>query len=418
MKKNIYILLTLCFALANSIFAFGGSILQILALVIVLLMVLSKGIEKLNFATLLFFCCCIISIMTNNIPEFFKPWPRLAQYLLILLAVSPLISSYLIEVLRLKVIEIVTLAFAIISLGSFIYYMMGMGWTTVGYFGLAQHPNFLGFFGMTSNITLWALFFMYEERKKKIIVLALLVASLIVTMLSAARICLAASMVGMLMLVYFRYRGRIGKLLKVLVLAGGVGAAAFPVYQPYLEGIMYKQNASEEAESATSSRDALWATRLEEIHRSPITGVGCFSVDTSIQDDDKHYNPYNAIMGTVELGSTYLGVMSQTGILGFVFFTLILLTAIYKCWRAIRLTDSMVPIWLFALFGAVAIHMIVEGYATHAGSMQCVFLWLLLSCMMSSVDAMEEEEERLVEVLRIEEEDEDDDDEDDDEEDE
>lgn len=406
MKKNIYIFLVLCFAFANSVFAFGGSFSQILALVIVLLMVLSKGIEKLSFATLLFFCCCIISIITNNIPDFFKPWPRLAQYLLILLAVSPLIGGYLIDVFRFKVLECVTLALSLVALGSFGYYMMGMGWTTVGYFGLAQHPNFLGFFGMISNITLWALFFMYEERKKKIIILALLVASLIVTMLSAARICLAATIVGMLVLVYFRYKGRLGKLLKVLVLTGGIAAAAFPVYQPYLDGIMYKQNASEDAESATSSRDALWATRVEEIHRSPITGVGCFSVDTSIQDDEKHYNPYNQITGTVELGSTYLGVMSQTGILGFVFFALILLTAVYKCWSATRQTDSMVPIWLFALFGAIAIHMIVEGYATHAGSMQCVFLWLLLSCMMAPVDAMEEEEARLVEVLHIEDDDE------------
>ena len=106
MKKNIYIFLVLCFAFANSVFAFGGSFSQILALVIVLLMVLSKGIEKLSFATLLFFCCCIISIITNNIPDFFKPWPRLAQYLLILLAVSPLIGGYLIDVFRFKVLEV------------------------------------------------------------------------------------------------------------------------------------------------------------------------------------------------------------------------------------------------------------------------------------------------------------------------
>ena len=411
MGKYLYIFLTLCFAVANSIFAFWGSLSQILALVIVLLMVLSKGIEKFSFATLLFFCCCIISIMANNIPEFFKPWSRLVQYLLILLTVSPLVGSYLIDVLRFKVLEIVTLALSLVALGSFVYYLMGMGMTTVGYFGLAQHPNFLGFFGMISNISLWALFFMFEERKKKFIVLALLIASLIVTMLSAARICLAATLVGMLMLVYFRYKGRLGKLFKVLVFTGGIAAAAFPVYQPYLEGIMYKQNAAEDAESTTSSRDAIWATRLEEIHRSPITGVGCFSVDTSIQDDDKYYNPFNPITGTVELGSTYLGVMSQMGILGFVFFALILLTAVYKCWRATRQTDSMIPIWLFALFGAMAIHMIVEGYATHAGSMQCVFLWLLLSCMMTPIDAMEEEEDRLVELLHIDDDEEDEDEE-------
>lgn len=421
MNKYLYIFLVFCFAVTNSIFILTfGSMMQLVALGILFLMTLSRGVEKVNVATILFAACCLLSIMVNVIPAFFSPWARFGQFFLLLLAVSPMVGSYRIDSLRMLTMEMVTLALGIISLGSFLYYLSGQGITMVGYFGLALHPNFLGFFAMITNITLLALLFMYENRKKKIIVGCMLVASILITMLSAARICLAGSAVGMLMLTYFWFKDRLGKLLKIAVLAFGIGFGAYPVYQPlvepYLAGVMTKQASSEEAESSTSSRDGLWATRLEEIHRYPVTGVGCFAVDTSIESDDTYYNPFNTNTGAIELGSTYLGVMSQTGMLGFFFFAIILLTAAFKCWRAMRQTDSIIPIWLFALFGAVAIHMIVEGYGMTAGSMQCLFLWLLLGSMMLPVDVMEDEEDRLVELLRMEEED--DDDEEDDEEDE
>lgn len=58
-------------------------------------------------------------------------------------------------------------------------------------------------------------------------------------------------------------------------------------------------------------------------------------------------------------------------------------------------TDSLIPLWLLSVFAALAVHMVVEGYATHAGSMQCIFLWLLLSCMMMPAETMEEEEEDI-----------------------
>lgn len=421
MNKYLYIFLVFCFAITNSIYSFGGSIMQLVALFIIFVMSLSRGVERVNFATLAFAACCLLSIMLNNIPDYFRPWARFGQYGLLLLAVSPLIGSYKIDSLRMLTLEIVTLALSIIAVGSFFFYLAGMGMTIVGYFGLAQHPNFLGFFAMISNISLLSLLYLFEQKKKKIVVGVLLLASMAITMLSAARICLAGSAVGMFMLTYFWFKDRLGKLLKIAVLTLGIGFGAYPVYQPYVEpylaGVMAKQASSEEAESSTSSRDAIWATRFEEIRRYPVTGVGCFSVDTSIESDDTYYNPYNTVTGSVELGSTFLGVMSQTGILGFFFFALVLLTAMVKCWKAIRQTDSIIPIWLFSLFGAVCIHMVVEGYATTAGSMQCLFLWLLVAAMMVPVDVMEDEEDRLVEVLQMEEEEEEDDEDDEDEDD-
>ena len=111
----------------------------------------------------------------------------------------------------------------------------------------------------------------------------------------------------------------------------------------------------------------------------------------------------------MELGSTYLGVISQTGVVGFIGFVMILLVSFLHCYKLICATGTFVAMWLMALFAAIGVHMVVEGYATHAGSMQCLFLWLLFSCMMLPAEIIEEEEMRIEEKLGIEYDDDEDD---------
>ncbi len=392
MNKFLYFFFVFCFAFSNSIYAFGGSIWQNVAVVTCLLVVLFKGVDKVGYATVYFVVCCLLSILVNNIPDFFHPGERFIQYIVVLLSFSPLLQGNGIHAFRLKMMETVIIALTVITIASFLLRCAGGGITSVGYFGYAQHPNFLGFFSMITTIALLMLFFLATKKKVRLIIGGLFVFSLLTVMLSAARICLAGTVLGCLVFIYLYYKDNLSRLLTVVIVVAALVAVAFPLYEPYLDGVLYKQNAAEEAGSGTLSRDGIWATRMEEIRRYPILGVGCFSVDTSIEEDDTYYNPYNVLMGTVELGSTYLGVMSQTGILGMIGFVAILVMALWRCWKTMKETDSLIPLWLLSVFAALAVHMVVEGYATHAGSMQCIFLWLLLSCMMMPAETMEEEE--------------------------
>lgn len=412
MNKYLYYFLVFCFVFSNSVFGVGGNIWQNIALALFLIIIISQGVDKVEISMLLFLLCCVVSIVVNDIPVFFKPYERFAQYLLVVVAVSPLIRSSRIDFYRMKLLELVFVSFGILTIGSFVYKLMGAGITTLGYWGLALHPNFLGFFSMISCISLFILLFLYRKRTYKIVVGGLCIISFLTLMLSAARICLVGSVIGCLVFVGLRYKDRFLKLVLSLVLLVGMAIATFPLYKSYLSGILYKQEAAKSEESTTSSRDGVWATRLEEIHRYPVFGVGCFSVDTSIEDDDIFFNPYNPLMGNVELGSTYLGVMSQTGLLGFTFFAIILFIALFRCYMTMKETDSVVPIGLLALSAGMAVHMVVEGYAVQAGSMQCVFLWLLISCMMVPADIMEEEEGAICQQLRAYDEDDDNDDDD------
>lgn len=403
MNRFVYLFLIFCFTFSNTIYAFGGNILQNVALALCLCLLLSRGVDKVNHTMIYFIVCCLLSMIVNNIPAFFKPFERFIQFLLVLFCVSPLLQSYEISRFRYRMLEIITMAFGLITVGSFVLKCTGGGITSVGYFGFSQHPNFLGFFSMITAILFLSLFFVVTDKKKRVAIMVLYVISFLIVLLSAARICLAGTVLGSVVFLYLYYKENLSRMIAVLLAMVALSAISFPLYEPYLDGIMYKQNNAQEEESSTSSRDLIWATRFEEIRRYPIFGVGCFAVDTSIPiaDDERYYNPYSSDTGVVELGSTYLGVMSQTGILGFIGFAMILLFAFYRCWKAFRETDSIVPIWLLSSFSALAIHMIVEGYATQAGSMQCIYLWLLLACMISPVNVMEEEEERIVDAIGV-----------------
>ena len=157
MSKYLYYFFIFCFTISNSIYAFGGSLWQNAALVFFFLLALLKGVERLEGIIIYFVGCCLFSIVVNDVPAFFKPLERMVQYLLLLLAVSPLMRSYGIDRLRINLMETIVISLGILSLGSFVFYMAGGGISTIGYFGLSQHPNFLGFFAMITTVTTFAL---------------------------------------------------------------------------------------------------------------------------------------------------------------------------------------------------------------------------------------------------------------------
>lgn len=408
MNKYLILFLIFSFIHANSIFAwiFGDQIFQVLALILLALLTIINAENKVSFSVIVFCVCCFLSICANTIPEIFRPWSRLFQFVLLLTAVSPLFQGENISFIRHKTIETIVVSFIAITIASFMLYFSGGGISAVGYFGYAQHPNFLGFFAMMSTVSLLALFLVTNKINKRVIFIILFLASFIIAMLASSRTCLGATIVGCIILIFLEYKKSLSKMFVVVVSVIALAIVAFPLYESYLGGIMYKQDSAEKAGSTTSSRDALWATRIYEFNKSPIFGIGCFAVDTSIQSEEddpeaEFYNPYNAVTGSVELGSSYLGLLSQLGIIGFLAFIVIFIKSFYRCYETINKTESIYPKWLFALGICMSIHMIFEGYVVQAGTIMCTFLWCLLACMQIPYDIMEEEEDYIIEKLQL-----------------
>lgn len=337
---------------------------------------------KINKACAFFLGAIMLSILTNQIPVFFKPWQRFMQFLFLAIAASPLLGGVEIDKTRRHMTIGILWACGIVSVGSFVAYITGTGaylsGIIQGYMGITPHPNFLGMYVMVAMVWFSSLYFRSTEYWERVTWAGCWLACLIVILLTASRSSTACSLLGTLIVVYLRFRKSTGKLFtafSVLVLAF---IMSLPYLLPYMETMMQKGVSADTAETdalVAATRGAIWDLRFQELAESPIVGVGAFSCDINLPNADIFYT---ASTGSIEQGSSYLGLLAQTGWFGFICYLMI---AVPIFWKAlVKATQENTPYaqLMVALMVPIFIHMVVEGYAITAGAIQCVILWLVL----------------------------------------
>jgi O-antigen ligase len=132
-----------------------------------------------------------------------------------------------------------------------------------------------------------------------------------------------------------------------------------------------------------NSREELWMARLSEFEASPIfgVGVGMGMVSDRVSDWDGVVVDASGKVN-IEPGSSYLAVLSMTGLFGAIG-VLLLLFSVFKKLRR-RRTNDHVDSDLFeylAISGFFVIHMVAEGYIFSEGHQLCLLLWLCLGCL-------------------------------------
>lgn len=335
---------------------------------------------KINYACVALLGIAALSIASNDIPYFFEPWERFALFFAMMGGCSPLVSGQGINKIRRQLFLGALWAVGIITVWSFIGRFNGQGAYIAGivdgYQGVTGHPNFLGFFVMIAMVWLAALFFRCTENLERVIVATLWVFCLIVILMSASRTSTACGLIGTLVAVYLRLRKNAGSLLSVYAVLIGLAIFAWPVIAPYTDAMMKKNMDFDSTDSMiASSRGAIWELRYAEIDESPWIGVGAYSCDINLPNAGVFYDATN---GSIELGSSYLGMMSQCGWLGFIAFMSILLTVGLKAWKYATKHRTPYAQLMVSLCAALAAHMFFEGYAMTAGAIQCVILWLVI----------------------------------------
>lgn len=335
---------------------------------------------KINYACVALLGIAALSIANNDIPEFFEPWERYVLFFALMGGCSPLINGRRVNKLRRQLFMGALWAVCIITVWSFIGRFNGQGAYIAGivdgYMGVTGHPNFLGFFVMIAMVWLAALFFRCTENLERVIVATLWVFCLVVILMSASRTSTACGLIGTLVAVYLRLRKNAGSLLSVYAVLIGLAIFAWPVIAPYTDAMMKKNMDFDNTESMiASSRGAIWELRYAEIEESPWIGVGAYSCDINLPNARVFYDSNN---GSIELGSSYLGMMAQCGWLGFIAFVSILLTVGLKAWKYATKYRTPYAQLMVSLYAALAAHMFFEGYAMTAGAIQCVILWLVI----------------------------------------
>lgn len=356
-----------------------------LMLILGSILVLSRGMggdSKIHWPSVLFMGALVLSIVTNNIPEFFKPWQRLLQFTFLMVAASPMLHNPFVERSRRQMGIGVIWACAAVSVLSFVAYLTGQGayisGIIQGYMGITSHPNFLGMFSIVAMVWFASLFFRSTNMRERGIWAGCWAGCLIVVLLSASRSSAACGLLGTLAVVYLRFRKDAGKMFTAGIVASLLFIAALPYLMPYMETMMQKGISVDEEESdelVAATRGSIWELRYLEIAESPWVGVGTYSCDINLPYADVFYDATN---GSIEQGSSYLGLMAQTGWIGFIAFLLICVPIIWKTYRYATRENTPYAQLMLALIIPIAVHMVVEGYAITAGAVQCVVLWFVI----------------------------------------
>lgn len=277
--------------------------------------------KKTSMPLVIMAAACVLSLAFNHPPAIFKPWYRLAYFLLLLLALTPLTSSRLLNAFRLNLFLWLMRFCVFIGAGSFIGYFLGINYMR---YNTSEMINVAGLFGglvwqsitlgLLAGLGLVYLTVLHLEnrdsgRKETKLRLGLMVACLGSILLSASRSALVATLmgVGYVFFMYFRHAPK--KLFRALLALFFLGILLVPFVQHFGANTLAKQQANLSMGSAMSSRTQLWEDRATEFLSSPLYGVG-FASQKIISFKQ------SLVTGIIEPGTSYGAVFAMTGLLG------------------------------------------------------------------------------------------------------
>lgn len=339
---------------------------------------------NINLTILFLLMACAISIIIGNPPSFFKSWQRLGLFTLLLLAIFPVFESRTLHHCRLCILKNSLLICSFVGVISFFCYLLGINYmskyynlseisiNTAGRFsGITTHSMMLGpisacglvflFFKATSNST--------NSKYKKLLYICGFM-SFCSVLVSASRISVASALVGILTVLYLRYRIKISKFISAVMFSVIILVALYPVYEQFATPLMTKQEDNVNRGSMFDSRKDRWEHRIIEFKNSPITGIGFASVSPQYTEE------FIERIGTVEPGSSWLSLLSMIGILGAVPIIYFMIATIKGLNRlAYKKEESIMLMGIILTF---AIHLVAEGYILAGGSYLCFLFWLTL----------------------------------------
>jgi len=351
------------------------SIVWQLSLYFTLIMIIMISFKdfRIEWRLLLFIIFAIISLILSETDVRYGGPERLISWIILISAVGPLLYNAKLIDLRIKLFNITLYVFMLIGSLSFLYWIFALPNLGRGHFtGIMMHSMLLA--PIASLGALYALYNFFSSKIYiiKYIFLLFFITNFISVLLAASRSALAALFVSIVVLLFlkkFKYK----KIIMVITLP------LFIVY--YLLNInstnLYNKKGNNEIINSiqdrglTNTREFLWNDRIKEFKANPIFGVGFASQDDKLISASK-----GSKEGKIEPGSTYLMILSMTGLFGAISMLYFFLKAFMNKLFWMRLTS--VSQYKIASFTFFFIHFLGEGYLFASGSLMAFVFWTLL----------------------------------------
>lgn len=342
--------------------------------ILCLLYLFSCGGIKFNAKYLALYLAFGLSALMATEP-LFNSRVRYLMFIGVTLLCTSCISSRTAFAFRNLVGRNLLLLLSLLTIGSFFCFFLGINFmrlypgvsldvTTAGIFGgLFSHSMLLGPLAALVALTFLNAY-LVDNQKVYILLFFLSAAAVIMSASRGATLALAVPIVYLFLFMKDRGKSR-SRLVGLLMLAA---VAAIPAGEKMASGLMEKQQGNVEAGGTFNSRNSKWENRMEEFKENPVLGIGFCSVDLRNTED-------YTVGGGIEPGSSHLSVLSMTGVLGFLPYLLILLSA----YRAVRRKGNEVANFRLCMFLSCMTYGIVEGHALFAGGFLFLIFWISIA---------------------------------------
>lgn len=344
-----------------------------------------KSSWKIELTAVLLLLYLPINVLITRPAPIFNSWMRLILFSMVFVFASPLLNSLSFGMYRKKILMGILFICVLLSLGSFVCYFLGVNYMGNQFDGSAilDYRGSAGGFGglMIQSISLGMvsglgmLYLLYrallrpkKERKWYYVVIAVLALTILI---AASRSALLSAAAGMLIILY-QSNKKNGKFIQILMGILLVGMLTLPLWEDFTTGLK-KKIVSDTELGVYGTRTQKWTARITEFSSNPIFGIGFASVD-------RHHDEVG-IRGVVEPGSSWLCILSMTGIIGFILFVLILI----KPFQFLISHPTPYNVLLLGLMVFICMHMISEGYIFAGGSSGSVLAWLIFGCASDSI---------------------------------
>lgn len=343
--------------------------------------------NKIDIYLISFLLYIPLQLLLTTPDAAFKSWERFFLFVLLISCVSPLLVSEKSIKCRRTMFMTAMYFCTFIGIGSFFGRFLGINYMyrqnmsiifSSGFFGgLTVHSMLLG--PIAGIGTIFMVHSAYKSGTKIYWLMAFL--CLLSVFFSASRSALCATIAGCT-LVLFRLSGAVGKFAKTCIIISLVSSLSFPLWGSAIDAVMEKNNLNVKSGSVLSSRESLWNYRVQEFRDHPILGMGF----AAVKQQGSTWTGFNKETGMVEAGSSWLIILSMTGIIGAFLLFAFLLHAYFTAYQDKGQFSALVCGVLTLFY----VHMIAEGYIFFGGSQMAFMLWLTVGVAMDCKYLIEE----------------------------
>lgn len=356
-----------------------GNLYYVILIIALLLTFFQATIKRLSASMSFIYVCCMLSIILNDIPVAYLPWFRFALFVIVTVIASPFIQSAFYDKFRINLFKYIHNLLILIIVFSIPAIVLNERSPSGMFTGFTNHSMLLAPISAVSLITL--IYYLYLNKFNRILILILIAFSFVALLLAASRISLVGFVLAMVFFFYRKNRHNMREFAKTGISILAIFILTYPLWNGYMEGIEKKNEAAINAETGkanlASSREIMWAQRIKEFKSSPFVGIGfCYAPYAIGTDELSGKVQYvETDTGNIEPGSSWLGVLSMTGLLGFLGIISIWISSFRMCFQMEK-KDNLYAIYLSSMMVFWCVHMIAEGEIFSAGGFLCFMVWL------------------------------------------